>query len=50
MSTPIESNLAAGQLALFGELKKNWGWLLLSGIVSIALGGMIIAKWPASGL
>ena len=28
----------------------GWPWPLLSGIISIALGAMIIAKWPVSGL
>ena len=29
---------------------SGWLWPLLSGLVSIALGGMIIAQWPDSGL
>ncbi len=29
---------------------KGWWLVLLGGIVSIALGAMILAKWPASGL
>jgi hypothetical protein len=36
--------------AVFGTLKKNWGWLLPLGIVSIVLGGIIVAQWPVSGL
>jgi len=28
----------------------GWYWSLLSGLVSILLGGMIIAQWPVSGL
>jgi uncharacterized membrane protein HdeD (DUF308 family) len=28
----------------------GWYWSLLSGLVSILLGGMIIARWPVSGL
>jgi len=31
-------------------MAAGWYWALLSGLVSILLGGMIIAKWPASGL
>ena len=27
---------------------KPWGWVVLSGLVSLLLGFMIIAKWPAS--
>jgi uncharacterized membrane protein HdeD (DUF308 family) len=29
---------------------SGWFWPLLSGLVSIALGGMIVAQWPDSGL
>jgi uncharacterized membrane protein HdeD (DUF308 family) len=29
---------------------RGWGWLLASGIVSVVLGAMIWAQWPASGL
>jgi len=29
---------------------SGWYWALLSGIVSVLLGGMIIAQWPVSGL
>lgn len=28
----------------------GWGWALFSGIVSLVLGALIIAKWPVSGL
>jgi len=38
MTTNVETPLAANQLLLFGELKKNWGWLLALGILSILLG------------
>jgi len=27
---------------------KPWGWVVLSGLVTLLLGGMIIAQWPAS--
>ena len=33
-----EPNLTPAAATLFGELEKNWGWLLLFGIVSILLG------------
>jgi uncharacterized membrane protein HdeD (DUF308 family) len=33
-----EPNLSPAAATIFGELEKNWGWLLLFGIVSIALG------------
>lgn len=29
---------------------RAWGWLLASGIISVILGLMIWAEWPASGL
>jgi uncharacterized membrane protein HdeD (DUF308 family) len=29
---------------------RGWGWLLASGILSLILGAMIWAQWPASGL
>jgi len=28
----------------------HWGWVLLNGLVSLALGIMILMQWPASGL
>jgi uncharacterized membrane protein HdeD (DUF308 family) len=28
---------------------EGWFWPLISGIISILLGGMILAQWPASG-
>ena len=30
--------LPAAELALFGDLEKNWGWLLAAGVVSTAIG------------
>jgi len=30
------------------EAGKPWGWIVVSGIISILLGAMIIAKWPYS--
>jgi uncharacterized membrane protein HdeD (DUF308 family) len=29
---------------------ENWGWFLLSGLVSVLLGGLIWAQWPVSSL
>jgi uncharacterized membrane protein HdeD (DUF308 family) len=29
---------------------RGWGWVLASGILSLILGAMIWAEWPASGL
>ena len=49
MSETSEASLSALQRTLFGELNKRWGWLLVSGLVSILLGGMILAQWLASG-
>ncbi len=38
MSSRNESTMTAIQGAVFGEVKKNWGWLLALGIASIVLG------------
>ena len=34
------------------SLRENsgWGWILLAGLIAIALGGLILAQWPWSGL
>jgi uncharacterized membrane protein HdeD (DUF308 family) len=32
------------------EAGKPWGWVAFSGLVSIVLGVMIVAQWPASSL
>jgi uncharacterized membrane protein HdeD (DUF308 family) len=29
---------------------RQWGWLLFSGLLTVALGVMIMAQWPVSGL
>ncbi len=29
---------------------KGWWWALLSGVVSVVLGGLILMEWPQSGL
>ena len=65
MLNPARSSLIltlvlAGILVAVGVLRSvmafqlrpasGWFWPLLSGLVSIALGGMIIAQWPDSGL
>lgn len=38
MSATGDISLTEAQKAIFGELKKNWGWLLAWGILSIVLG------------
>jgi uncharacterized membrane protein HdeD (DUF308 family) len=52
MSANPEISLTEAQKAIFGELKKNWGWLLAFGILSIVLGtiglGMRYALTEAS--
>jgi uncharacterized membrane protein HdeD (DUF308 family) len=52
MSSNVDVPVTDNQLALFGELKKNWGWLLALGILSIVLGtiglGMTFALTEAS--
>ena len=32
------------------EAGKPWGWVVVSGIISLLLGFMIIAQWPYSGV
>ena len=29
---------------------QDWGWVFVSGLISIALGAMILEEWPSSGL
>jgi hypothetical protein len=38
MSKQLEPSLSAAQLSFLSDLKKNWGWLLAFGIVSVMLG------------
>jgi uncharacterized membrane protein HdeD (DUF308 family) len=38
MSATSETTLTALQGAIFGDLKRNWGWLLALGIICIILG------------
>ncbi|KTC81405.1 HdeD family acid-resistance protein [Legionella brunensis] len=37
-------------MAIMLRGSSGWGWLLLAGIVAIALGVMILMHWPLSGL
>ena len=51
----IRDSAVGGVLRIFLAFHmKNagspWGWVALSGIVTFALGCMIIAQWPASSL
>lgn len=36
--------------AAIGAALPHRGWLVLSGVVNVVLGGLILAQWPASGL
>ncbi len=40
------------RLVLAFQMKESasWGWVALSGIITLLLGAMIIAQWPASGI
>lgn len=44
----------SGFLRIFLATKMKegspWVWVVISGIITVALGGMIIAQWPASGV
>jgi uncharacterized membrane protein HdeD (DUF308 family) len=45
--------IATGLIRLFSPLYVRFEgsyWMALSGLISIILGGMILAEWPASGL
>jgi uncharacterized membrane protein HdeD (DUF308 family) len=46
----IAVGIMRGVMAFQLRPASGWYWPLISGIVSIALGSMIIAEWPASGL
>lgn len=46
----IAVGLTRGIMAIQHRSHSGWIWLLLSGLVSVALGAMIIAKWPMSGM
>ena len=37
-------------LAFRVKPQEGWGWVLFSGIVSVALGAFIVAQWPVSGI
>jgi uncharacterized membrane protein HdeD (DUF308 family) len=37
-------------IASFAVTPPGWGWEALNGIISLVLGGLILAQWPASGL
>jgi len=45
--------IAVGVLRIFMAFQlrevKGWFWPLVSGLISIALGAMILAQWPATG-
>jgi uncharacterized membrane protein HdeD (DUF308 family) len=46
--------VAGGLLRLFLAFQmkggSSWGWVALSGVITLLLGAMIIAQWPASGI
>jgi uncharacterized membrane protein HdeD (DUF308 family) len=29
---------------------EHWGWILFSGVISLLLGGLVLAEWPAASL
>jgi uncharacterized membrane protein HdeD (DUF308 family) len=37
-------------LALTNRDAGGWLWLLLAGVAALVLGGLLLAKWPVSGL
>jgi uncharacterized membrane protein HdeD (DUF308 family) len=45
--------LISGLFQLVGSLfvaLPGWGWQALDGLITIVLGAMVLAQWPASGL
>ena len=48
MSASNEATLSTLQSAVFGDLQKNWGWLLALGILSLVLG--TLGFWMTFGL
>ncbi|WP_294531826.1 DUF308 domain-containing protein [uncultured Rhodoblastus sp.] len=45
--------LIGGLFQLVGSLfvaLPGWGWQALDGLITLALGAMVLAQWPASGL
>ena len=48
MSANMQDTLSAIQDTLFGELKKNWGWLLALGILYLVIGA--IGLWASFAL
>ena len=49
-SALVGLGIVRGVTAVMHREYRQWGWLLFSGILSVALGVMIIAQWPVSGL
>ena len=54
---PTVARIAKGSVVLIAVFmalqhrgQSGWGWLVLAGLISIALGAMILAKWPMSGM
>ncbi|MGB5830387.1 MAG: HdeD family acid-resistance protein [Thiohalocapsa sp.] len=47
MANESLTDLAKAQTAIFGELEKNWGWLMAFGVLSIVLGtlGLGMTFW-----
>ena len=45
----IASGLFRIATSLFGSV-EHWGWLLLNGIITLALGILILAQWPQASL
>ena len=46
----IAVGILRGIMAFQMKPAKGWYWPLISGLISLVLGGLILAQWPASGL
>lgn len=48
--TLIVSGVARIFLAFSMKAESTWVWVLLSGIITLLLGGLIVARWPVNSL
>jgi uncharacterized membrane protein HdeD (DUF308 family) len=49
-ATLVLLGIIRGVTAVLHREYRQWGWLLFSGILTAAIGVMIMAQWPATGL
>jgi uncharacterized membrane protein HdeD (DUF308 family) len=49
-SALVVLGILRGITAVMHREYRQWGWMLFSGLLTLALGVMIMAQWPVSGL